>query len=69
MFLPELSDKLSDVYMAPIGHLGLAVGNVQRVRRFFRRHCALGMNHDTFVTLQNTIIFLDIYFVNIYINI
>ena len=34
MFLPELSDKLSDVYTAPIGHLGLAVGNVRRVRRF-----------------------------------
>ena len=30
MFLPELSDKLSDVYTAPIGHLGLAVGNVRR---------------------------------------
>ena len=34
MFLPELSDKLSDVYTAPIGHLGHAVGNVRRVRRF-----------------------------------
>ena len=34
MFLPELSDKLSDVYIASIGHLGLAVGNVRRVRRF-----------------------------------